>query len=187
MLYEVKMFDKEPKVENPNRCFLAGGINNVRDWQREVIDALKRSYNNDDLQDYIIYNPRELSENITEKEKYDIPDFIKWDDEHILKSDMLVFYFCKEATQITSVFELGRYITLRQSKYSDYSFPYKNLICFEEGYPYADKIKEYLKIMLGTQYYLTVTDKYISPDDIAKIIYQNVLFKASDLPFWSNN
>jgi hypothetical protein len=36
------MFEyKEPRYIDVS-CFLAGGINNTKDWQREVIDELKR-------------------------------------------------------------------------------------------------------------------------------------------------
>ena len=50
----------EEYIENDGdiKVFLAGGISNCRDWQREVIGALRTIGKVDNLDRMVIFNPR---------------------------------------------------------------------------------------------------------------------------------
>lgn len=179
MIYEVCLFSEV----NPEECscFLAGGINNVKDWQKDVIKELKKLDSEHSTKvskpnNIYIYNPREVNTSYKDKE-ISIPDCIKWDDKYMQRVNILSFYFCKDATQATSLFELGRYITLRKFggyESRSYNFAYRHIISFEEGYPYADKAREYLKIIFGRDYDLAVHEN-ATPQEHARMIFERSL------------
>jgi len=81
--------------------FLAGGITNCRDWQKEMIEKLK------DLPISVL-NPRRENfpndgSNAQEKQ-------IRWEFEHLHKATAISFWFSKETLNPITLFELGSWI-----------------------------------------------------------------------------
>jgi len=88
----------EYEGENETSLFLAGGITNCRDWQKEIAENLK------DLK-IAVFNPRRkdfstMSESIEEEQ-------IKWEFNHLQKADAISFYFSEETLNPITLLELG--------------------------------------------------------------------------------
>ena len=84
---------------NEKSLFLAGGITNCSDWQKELVNMLKEI-------DLVILNPRRKNydskeENIDEKQ-------IKWESEHLNKATAVLFWFTKETLCPITLYELGK-------------------------------------------------------------------------------
>lgn len=79
--------------------FLAGGITNCPDWQREISKALA------DI-DVVLLNPR--------RDKFNTADpameqeQIEWEHEHLLQANAYLFWFCEETICPITLFELGK-------------------------------------------------------------------------------
>jgi hypothetical protein len=78
--------------------FLGGGITDCPDWQSKVVDGLR------DL-NIILYNPRR--ENFPIEDPNAAEAQIKWEFEHLRKSDALIFWFPKESLCPIVLYELG--------------------------------------------------------------------------------
>lgn len=87
--------------------FVAGGISNCPEWQRELITLLE------DVDNLILVNPR--------RSEFDTSDLaleedqIKWEHEHLLKSQGFIFWFPSETLCPITLFELGK-VTARSTK-----------------------------------------------------------------------
>jgi len=79
--------------------FIAGGITNCPNWQNELIKML-------DKQDITILNPRRAFYN--ENEEGIEQNQIKWEFEHLEKSNAVVFWFPKETLCPITLYELGK-------------------------------------------------------------------------------
>lgn len=94
---------ESPEIYNTGKVsiFLAGGITNCPDWQKEMVELLK------DL-DIVIYNPR--------REDFPIGDpnaayeQIKWEFETLDKVDMILFWFSKGSLNPIVLFEYGKWL-----------------------------------------------------------------------------
>lgn len=92
-------------VECPNKSesnkpslFLAGGLSNCRNWQKNIITSLYPL-------DIILYNPRRDSFDITNP--LIAEEQIVWEEEMLRKADVVSFYFCRETLCPITLFELG--------------------------------------------------------------------------------
>ena len=94
-----------PNIEVPKftSVFLAGGITNCKEWQKEVIERLQ-------YDKVSIFNPRQ--------EHFDISDKnasykqILWEFERLEKMDIFSMYFCNDnSDQPICMYELGRNIS----------------------------------------------------------------------------
>lgn len=94
--------------------FLAGGITNCPDWQKEMVELLR------DL-DIVIYNPRRKNFPI------DDPDAsyaqIKWEFEFLDRADMILFWFSSGSLNPIVLFEYGKWLMNTRNKEV-----YKNII-----------------------------------------------------------
>jgi len=95
-------------IEAPNKyngkeksIFLAGGITNCYDWQKEVSKKLK------DLP-ITIFNPRR--ENFSGEDLISEQKQIKWEFEHLRKATAISFYFSKETLNPITLLELGSWL-----------------------------------------------------------------------------
>ena len=128
---------KAPSEEKPkyNSVFLAGGITNCRDWQKEVEERL--SY----IQKLSVINPR--------NDKFDITDEsasrkqIKWEFERLEKADIFSIYFCNsDSVQPICLYELGRNIVRMQQRFPN-DWEDRIVISIENGYSrYLDVIEQ---------------------------------------------
>lgn len=94
-------------VENGKnrKMFLAGGITNCPDWRETVIEYLK------DQKHLTIYNPKRPEWSFDNGEEQ-----IVWEFEHLKKSDIILFWFCKETVCPITLYELGMWGTSRTDK-----------------------------------------------------------------------
>ncbi len=127
--------------------FLAGGISNCKEWQKEVIGELES-------EDITIYNPR--------RDAFDIMDTsatnyqIAWEYERLEQMDIFSMYFCSgKSDQPICMYELGRNIVRMQNRFpSDWNK--RIIIGVEVGYTRAiDVIKQ-----IG----LCAPDVFVHPD-----------------------
>jgi len=84
---------------NLTSLFLAGGITNCPDWQKEMIDMLKGE---DDL---VIYNPRR--KNFPIHDPNAAKDQITWEYNYLKKCDMISFWFSRGSLNPIVLYELG--------------------------------------------------------------------------------
>lgn len=79
--------------------FLAGGITNCHDWQKELVELLKDT-------NLTLLNPRRknFQENNTDIEKQQIT----WEFDHLKKASAVSFWFTKETLCPITLYELGK-------------------------------------------------------------------------------
>lgn len=80
--------------------FVAGGISNCPDWQKEMIARFK------DVDDgLVMINPRRTSFNIEKEEESSFQ--IEWEREHLNVADAIIFWFPFHTLCPITLFELG--------------------------------------------------------------------------------
>lgn len=108
--------------------FLAGGITNCKEWQKDVIEELKDC-------NISIFNPRQEHFDITDKDaSY---KQIVWEFERLEKMDIFSMYFCNDnSDQPICMYELGRNIVRMQNRFPN-DWEKRIVISVEEGYKRA--------------------------------------------------
>lgn len=118
-------YDKDISV------FLAGGITNCHDWQKNVIDTIKNDYSviNDSL---VLFNPRR--DNFPIHDKFAARQQIAWEFDMIEKCNIFSMYFSSgDSDQPICMYELGRNILRMQMRFpSDWED--RIIISVEDGY-----------------------------------------------------
>jgi hypothetical protein len=91
-------------IENQRniKLFLAGGITNCPDWQKEMVDMLEH------VNDLTIYNPRRL--NFPMDNPKAAEEQISWEYNHLTNADLISFWFSKGSLNPIVLFELGKFI-----------------------------------------------------------------------------
>ena len=100
-----------PSTEKPiyTSIFLAGGITNCKNWQKEVIKELE-------FENISIFNPRQENFDITDKNASFKQIF--WEFERLEQMDIFSIYFCNsESDQPICMYELGRNILKMQNRF----------------------------------------------------------------------
>jgi Nucleoside 2-deoxyribosyltransferase like len=94
--------DRLPAPPAPRQpaIFLAGGISDVSDWQRDAIRLIRPSWP-------VIFNPRR--EYFPMGDEVEGARQIRWEFEHLSLADAILFWFSFEALQPIALFELGRW------------------------------------------------------------------------------
>ena len=119
---------KAPSEEEPKyiSVFLAGGITNCWDWQKEVEKYLA------DIEEVSVINPR--------NDKFDVTNAkasknqIKWEFERLEKADIFSMYFCNsDSVQPICLYELGRNIVRMQQRFPN-DWEDRIIISIENGY-----------------------------------------------------
>ena len=101
-----------PSNEDPKytSVFLAGGITNCKNWQKEVIKELN------DIEKLTIYNPRRTNFDLSNK--YINHEQMEWEFERLEKMDIFSMYFCGGTSiQPICMYELGRNIVRMQNRF----------------------------------------------------------------------
>ena len=116
-----------PSIEKPiyTSIFLAGGITNCKNWQKEVIKELE-------FENISIFNPRQENFDITDKNA----SFkqISWEFERLEQMDIFSMYFCNgESDQPICMYELGRNILKMQNRFPN-DWEKRIIISVEDGY-----------------------------------------------------
>lgn len=86
--------------QGPTKLFLAGGIRNCPDWQKELVELLKS-------EDIVIFNPRR--ENFPIDDPSATTEQINWEHKHLEKASVISFWFCEETLCPIVLYELGCY------------------------------------------------------------------------------
>ena len=116
-----------PSIEIPvyTSAFLAGGITNCKEWQKEVIKNLE-------YEDISLFNPRQ--------EHFDVSDKnasykqILWEFERLEKMDIFSMYYCNDnSDQPICMYELGRNIVRMQNRFPS-DWEKRIVISVEDGY-----------------------------------------------------
>lgn len=112
----------EPKHTS---VFLAGGITNCKEWQKEVIKEFE-------FEDVSIFNPRQEHFDVTNKNaSY---EQIVWEYERLERMDIFSMYFCNDnSDQPICMYELGRNIVRMQNRFPN-DWQDRIVISVEDGY-----------------------------------------------------
>lgn len=85
--------------------FLAGGISNCRNWQKEFVELLKKT-------NLVLLNPRRKFFDVNQK---DIEtEQIKWEFKHLEKASAISFWFSSETLCPITLYELGKQTVLNK-------------------------------------------------------------------------
>lgn len=132
------------KKDNEKYVFLAGGITNCPDWQKDVIEYLESLTSeseylenltfaeSDNLDNLVVLNPRR--ENFPINDPSAANKQIEWEFDALEKADIFSMYFCSgKSDQPICMYELGRNILRMQMKYPS-DWEHRIIISVEEGY-----------------------------------------------------
>ena len=92
-------------TEGERGLFLAGGITDCPDWQRDMVEMLRAT-------NWVLFNPR--------RENFPIHDpnaasfQIKWEHDHLRKADAILFWFPCETLCPIVLYELGAWSMTRK-------------------------------------------------------------------------
>lgn len=163
--------DYEEKL-NDVKCFLAGGITNCPNWQKEVIEYLDR-YPENMTEHLVLFNPRR--ENFPIHDPNASEEQIKWEFKYLESMDIFSMYFTSGISdQPICMYELGRNLVRMYQKN-----PYKclSVVSVEDGY----KRKNDVVIQTGlteTMLYLNQGEN-VTPELHAKYIqkiYESLVY-----------
>ena len=126
-----------PTLPSLPSVFLAGGISNCKDWQKEVIDELK----NDNIS---IFSPRQENFDITDKLASNHQ--IEWEFERLEQMDIFSMYFCNDnSVQPICMYELGRNIVRMQNRFP-FNWQDRIVVSIEKGYAREKDVIMQLKL-----------------------------------------
>ena len=110
-------------------CFLAGGIQNCPNWQRDVIDILKSIAG---LNDLVVFNPRR--DNFPIHDPNAAQEQIQWEFNHLQTMDIFTMFFCDgPSDQPICMYELGRNLVRMQDRFPD-DFVNRTVITCDQNY-----------------------------------------------------
>lgn len=87
------------KPKHDTKLFLAGGITNCSDWQKQVVESLR------DIQGITVFNPRRANFDVTNSNAS--KDQIFWEYHRIREATHIMFWFTPETLCPITLFELG--------------------------------------------------------------------------------
>ena len=106
MIYlEAPNKDQYDKEDYSFSLFLAGGITNCPDWQKDMLHLLAD-------QSILIYSPRR--KNFPIHNPNAAYEQIKWEFDYLAKADVISFWFCKEIMCPIVLYELGRWANTKK-------------------------------------------------------------------------
>lgn len=136
--------------------FLAGGITNCEDWQKEVIDYLK-SLPEEKTDKLVIFNPRrdKWPKNSDTEE---IRRQINWEADYIRSADIFTMYFTntEKSDQPICFYELGKYANRNN-----------DIISYQEGFKRALDVE--FQMSINNIY--SCVHKNITPVQHAELIF----------------
>lgn len=148
----------ESYVKQPNDLcvFLAGGITNCKDWQKELINIMNDGPE-EFTKDLVLFNPRRDNFNIGDKSE--TVRQIEWEFNMLERCDIFSMYFVEsESDQPICMYELGRNICRIQMRFP-FDWESRIIITSDKNYKrYNDVYWQTLlatsnKIKLNTDFY----------------------------------
>ena len=141
--------------------FLAGGITNCENWQKEVIDYLM-SLPEEKTDRLVIFNPRhdKWPKNSDTEE---IRRQINWEADYIRSADIFTMYFTntEKSDQSICFYELGKYANRNNN---DISY----IISYQEGFKRALDVEFQMEILSP----IIKVNKNITPEQHAELIFE---------------
>lgn len=122
-----------PSTEKPiyTSVFLAGGISNCKEWQKDVIDCM-------DKISVSLFNPRQEHFDVSDKSASEKQ--ITWEFERLEQMDIFSMYFCNDdSDQPICMYELGRNIVRMQNRFPS-DWQRRIIISVERGYRRAKDV-----------------------------------------------
>ncbi len=100
----IQAIEEYERQEDDKVVFLAGGISNCPDWQKDAVEHLQ--YTN-----LVVINPR--------RKFYDSSDEeariqIEWEHKYLVMADIILFWFPKETLCPITLFEYGKYLVSKK-------------------------------------------------------------------------
>ena len=112
--------------------FLAGGITNCDNWQKDIIKKLEDCSDYEEYKEnFVIFNPRRDNFDIT---KDDPNEQIRWEFNMLEKCHVFSMYFCEGISdQPICMYELGRNIVRMQNRFPT-DWQERIVVSVESGY-----------------------------------------------------
>lgn len=127
--------------------FLAGGITNCEDWQKEVIDLLQYNNRPNVIERLVIFNPRR--ENFPIHDPNAAQEQIEWEFNALEKCDIFSMYFSGgDSDQPICMYELGRNIVRMQMKHP-LDWKDRIVITIEKGYKREQDVRIQTQLACG--------------------------------------
>jgi hypothetical protein len=104
-MFQMKIIQSPERLTNAcysATLFLAGGISNCPDWQKEMSEIFKQFDG-----DLIVFNPRRVGDLAPDGET--AKEQILWEHRYLSFCDNILFWFPKETVCPITLFELGKY------------------------------------------------------------------------------
>ena len=159
----------EPKP-NDVTCFLAGGITNCPDWQKAVIEKLRRKVGTDNL---VIFNPRR--DNFPIDDPNASAEQIAWEFNQLEQMDIFSMYFSSgKSDQPICMYELGRNIVNMQMRFPT-DWEHRIVVTVESGYKRENDVVIQTKLATNHNLVSVVDDYEKSVDTHAIKIYRRFL------------
>ena len=155
--------------------FLAGGITNCWDWQKEIIHQLEQYEDTDHL---VVFTPRR--ENFPIHDPNASQEQIEWEFKYLEQMDIFSMYFCNsDSDQPICMYELGRNIVKIQNRFPG-DWAYRIIISVEEGYRRAKDVE--IQTRLATDNKINSMNRLtISPDKVmASSIHAAEIYRMYD-------
>lgn len=106
--------------------FLAGGITNCPNWQKEVIEYLERAKDEEAMRNVVIFNPRQPNFDVTNPNAAD--EQVEWEHRWLNQMDVFTMYFANgDSVQPICFYELGKYKQIMTMKHSPW-LPYDAML-----------------------------------------------------------
>lgn len=153
-------------------CFLAGGITNCPDWQKQVVEELqKQEQAGIDLSHLVIFNPRR--ENFPIWKPNIAVEQITWEFDYLNQADIFSMYFAatEESDQPICFYELGRNLVTMQQRYPT---DYKRRLVISHAPEFKRMADVYIQTALATRSLVNVHEN-ITPEDHANWIIRAYL------------
>ena len=124
----------EPVITDPKdiKIFLAGGITNCWEWQKELIEVMQDKFTTSELDRMVLINPRR--ENFPIDDPTAATKQIYWEYYNLERCDIFSMFFAKgDSDQPICMYELGRNIVKMQMRFPN-TWKERIVVTAEEGY-----------------------------------------------------
>ena len=161
--------------ENEITCFLAGGITNCPDWQKDVIERLSKEQ---DLSDSVLFNPRR--ENFPIRDPNASDEQIKWEFDRLQIMDLFSMFFTSgESDQPICMYELGRNLMTMHVKFPG-DWENRVVVTYDSNYRRAKdvEVQTTLAFSGNTPKYMFSSDDY---DTLVEQHAQNIISAYREL------
>jgi len=155
-------------LQNEVTLFLAGGITNCPEWQKDIIKRLN-DLSSDKL---VVYNPR--------RDNFPINDSsasygqIQWEFDKLNKVDIFSMYFTSGISdQPICMYELGRYISIMQQRFP-IDWENRIIISVEDGYKRKQDVIIQTELACGNKIHVNSQVN----DDVLKTYHAEYIIKA---------